>query len=224
MPLRKSFLKIYPWLLGLPAVLLFAYATSLHGIGLSTDSVNYIRLARDIAENGFAFLSHGNFVHWPPFYPILLALGAKVTHSDPLLTARWLNFLIAWLTVGLVGKSAAQFTKNHATIIFVSLLASFSIPLQFVWGYAWTEPLFILLVLAILYLLNSSEEWSFSKTLLLSLLLSLAVMTRYIGVVLIPLAPIALWMRKELKRKEWLSSSIVTTLIPSFLFGSILCG
>ncbi len=217
--LQKALLKIYPWLLGLPATLLVAYATSLHGIGLTPDSVSYILLARDIAENGFAFLSHGNFVLWPPFYPILLALGAKVTHSDPLLIARWLNFLIAWLTVGLVGKSAAQFTKNHATIIFVSLLASFSIPLQFVWGFAWTEPLFIFLVLAILYLLSSSEEWNFSKTLLLSLLISLAVMTRYIGVVLIPLAPIALWMRKELKRKEWLFSSAVTTLIPSYLFG-----
>ena len=54
------------------------FSTSLYGPGTSWDSASYFFLARDICDNGIAFLSRRCAVSQPPFYPLVLASCSRL--------------------------------------------------------------------------------------------------------------------------------------------------
>ena len=74
--------------------LLVLIATSRYGTGLTPDSGCYISAARSLAA-GRGLLPHsGNpFVEWPPLFPALLALTARLG-IEPITAARYLNAMI----------------------------------------------------------------------------------------------------------------------------------
>jgi hypothetical protein len=70
--------------------------TSSYGIGISPDSVKYIRLARQLAQPGELFALFGSpvFVSQPPLFPVVLAWIEKTTGADPFVSVRYLNALL----------------------------------------------------------------------------------------------------------------------------------
>src|SRR5262245_57078988 len=72
-------------------------ASTFWGIGLSSDSARYVRTARHILgvepviESGEP--KHEQ-AHYPPFYPLILAVFSWITRTDPLVAARWLSIAI----------------------------------------------------------------------------------------------------------------------------------
>lgn len=165
--------------------------TSSYGIGISPDSVQYVRLARQVAEPGGLLRLFGSpvFVSQPPLFPVLLAWIQKATGADPFLSVRYLNALLFALSLYVTG--AFFFGKAgeppHPAIAFaVPFFVLFSRSLHLVFAMAWTEPLFVLSTLLFLasmsrYLANGSP----GSLLVATLLAIAAVYTRYSGVTLI---------------------------------------
>jgi hypothetical protein len=163
-------------------------STAKYGAGLSSDSVAYLDVARSlVAGKGFVFHTGEPLVWWPPLYPMLLALVGFATGLDPGAFAHLVNAVLFALVIGL---SARLFQTSFPQNITYSLLGTcavlVSMPLSEVYGAAWSECLFIPLVL--LYLISAQRYWESGGLASLAVMVlstALACLTRYIGVVLV---------------------------------------
>lgn len=173
-------------ILSVMGVILILYSTSLYGVALSPDSTNYICCARHILSgNGYTLINGNPMVVWPPLFSTLLA-GFGFLGVEPLDAARLLNAFV----FGLIIYTSGQFFLRNIESRMLSLLATLavilSIPLFTVSIMAWTEPLFILLVLLfVIYLAKFLNEQRLYQLLLISAIASLSCLQRYIGVTLI---------------------------------------
>ena len=186
-----TLLTKYKLLLVLLALLAAAFiflATSRYGAGLTPDLVDYIGTARNIiAGAGFNTYDGNPIVSWPPLYPVLLALVSVIFRSDPLFLANVLNAFIFGLIVYVGGVLTFKHLSTFPALAFVGTLAILvSIPLFKVSIMAWSEPLFILLLLlGLLFAKSYLEKKDILSLMLLSISVALASLTRYIGVTLI---------------------------------------
>lgn len=177
------------------------YATP-WGIGISPDSVAYIRVARSLLTgNGL------DTTHFAPLYPVLLdvmTLG-KLFGEDPLQTARWLNAIFFGANIFLVGLLIYRFSSELKwPPVIGSLLMLGSIPMLTIHLMAWTEPAFIFLSFTGLVSLALFLENSKMMTLVIAgILMSLAFLTRYAGaaLVLTGFLAILLFSRKNLRQR-----------------------
>jgi hypothetical protein len=180
--------KLIIALLALIGATIVLLSTSRYGAGLTPDSVQYIGTARNLIK-GAGFVSYdGNLmVVWPPLYPALLALLGGVLQIDPFLITNILNAIIFGLLVYFGGMlSFKYFSSFPAFALLGTLTILFSRPLLEVSLMAWTEPLFILLILLGLIFADSYLSKKTQTSLILfSSSAALAVLTRYIGVALI---------------------------------------
>ena len=187
------------WLISLAAavaaMILVISMTSTFGIGISPDSACYISIAENvIAGNGYAIYDLEPAVAWPPLYPTVLAL-AGLFDIEYSLWARILNVLLA----GGIVLVTSLWLLNHFGLSLLSLVGILgtllSSALLSVAKFAWTEPMFNLLVLFFLFAaIRSGRTPEWKDILLLSILAALATMTRYIGVTLIGFYLLWLWV------------------------------
>jgi len=186
---KKTIQSACLWCATLIFAALAAYLTfcsvSLYGPGLSPDSTGYIRLARDIAENGFRFLTEKKAISQPPAYPLALAAVSKLTGMSVLTAASWINTLASATLVALVLMSVYRVTTSLSVYIITGILSCFSIPLIQVWSMAWTEPLFILLI-SLTFLVVTQTKRTAILLVAAAVLTAAACLTRYAGIVLIP--------------------------------------
>ena len=151
--------------------------------------------------------------HWPPLYPILLALPQYFGMSG-LSAARWLGAVNLGLMVFLLGLSIARLTNSSpwytglGTLVLVTSYALWNTSL-----YAMTEPLYMVLgLLALLfldnYLIAGKQKWLLSA----SIVLALGLLTRYSAGALILASVLALFMQRGWPFKKKLRDSIVLGL------------
>src|SRR4029453_16081338 len=87
--------------------------TTRHGVGIDADSVAYVDLARHLRRGAGFALSPGltpiadpqmlrPTAHFPPLYPVLLALGETIG-LNVWTFARWLGAILAGTTAVLIG-------------------------------------------------------------------------------------------------------------------------
>lgn len=163
------------------------------GIGIDYDSVAYIATAR-------YFLSGHDYptwlypaTHWPPLLPgALAAIGAL--RLDPEFGARWLNACLFAANIALVGAMVARYAGGLG---WSALLASFlmlaSQDMLLIHSMAWSEPLFIFLVLlAILMLAEYLDRASFGLLAASAGMTACAFLTRYLGGTLVVAGAVAL--------------------------------
>jgi len=166
------------------AILLFC---TTWGIGVTTDSTVYVNVARNFLKGyGLSHPPGAPMTHYPPLYPITLSLSG-LFGQDPLEGARWLHALLFSVTLIFCGLTIYRETHG-STIAWVTglLLLLSSGTMIFVYSFAWSESLFILLSIAGFLMLGEYLERS--KPLLLlasSILLGSAFLTRYIGISLV---------------------------------------
>ena len=175
-------------LLALVGAAFVLLSTSGYGAGLSPDSVSYVGTARNMAAGmGVIGYDGAPLVEQPPLYPALLALVGKTHGADPLLFAHIVNALLFGLVVYLGGLLASRYLPSSPVLAVIAELALvFSIPLFYVAGWVWSEPLFISCVLLGLIFAHSYlAEGNVISLMLLSSSVALASLTRYIGVTLI---------------------------------------
>lgn len=178
---------LVPAAIGFVAAGLILVCTHRFGPGLSSDSANYISAARSLlAGNGLLMLDGTRYAAWPPLYPTLLA-ALKLCGLDYVLTARCVSAASFGLVVFLCGLWILRSTKSLLWATLCSVCILVSKPLFGMSCWAWSDPLFILLVTLFFFVLR----WLLSRptvrlALLLTLVTATACLTRYVGVVLIP--------------------------------------
>ena len=164
------------------------YLSTPLGLGMSPDSVGYLVGAQGMTSGqGLKNLSN----QWPPLYTVIVGMLGRSAEVDVIVAARIAQsvFLIATAcTLTCLQK------KNDATIgaallstLFVLINPAFN---QVIY-YAWSELLFLLLLLLNIYTLicllsnNSNNLSLYSYCLTLGVIASLALATRYVGITLV---------------------------------------
>lgn len=194
---------------------LLYFATPL-GLGLSPDSVAYLRAAKDyLFGNGFqSFTSQ-----WPPLYPLLIILTSEFFGKNIIVGSRILQALVFSANF-----SALYFLiRNYANPSrLISIILSGLLCLQgvmtYIHFYAWTESLFVLFILLDLVFLSKIIQPKIIKinalNCILLILATAAIYTRYIGftVAILNALVILLMPNKDHTKRLMLSASQV--LIP----------
>jgi hypothetical protein len=176
------------------------------GIGLSPDSATYIAGTHGLLEgHGFSSPVGGGrwqpITAWPPFYSMVLAMPAWLG-VDPWVGARWLNvallgantIVVALLLRKILGKG----TWLPLVGAFLFLLSSDALSAH---GWAWSDPLFLLLGLLGLLSLDVYLEKGRRAILVVSAaLMGLCVYTRYAGIAFLITGLVVLGLRAARSR------------------------
>jgi hypothetical protein len=205
-----------PALVGVAALAaLAAAAATRSGVGLSTDSVAYVDGARHLAR-GDGFVAGyagdvGPITHWPPLYPALLA-GAALLGVDPLAGARLLAAPLFAANVFVAGWMVWRRARGAALpALATAFLVLASADLLEVHGWAWSEPLFVLLCALGLHHLAAYLEGPRpgggsrprARLLAAGALVGAAAVTRYLGVTAIAAGGAALlWCAPGPRRRR----------------------
>lgn len=176
----RNLITILFVLLGFVLVLL---QTHTYNLGVTSDGVNYIEVARNIMKGHGIVNDVGDFInHWPPLYALVLAGFSKLLNLDPFLSGKYLNAILLGVTF-LVFNLILNLQRTTDKIrILLNILLLFSISLNI---YTWflSEPLFITILLIALYFFR---KWTILKKpyllILSGLSFSFLILTRYAGI------------------------------------------
>ena len=199
-------------LVTVPVVLVRVASTS--GIGISQDSVSYVAAARSFADMGqFLTFSGQPLTLFPPGLSFVLgvaeALGWSAASAAVLLNAVCGALLV--LGTYLLGRRVlGSAWAALAAAAFVSLSSTTVHVLAMV----WSEPLFSVLVMAVLLLLSGAiarGAVSVRAMVLVAVAVSAATLVRYVGFVLIPVAGLGAWlaMRAGRASARWRTVAVI---------------
>jgi len=187
-------------------------ATAKCGAGLTTDSIYYFDAARNLAAGkGYVFHTGEPLIWWPPLYPMLLALVGIVTGLDPAVFAHVVNAVLFGLAICLSARlfrAGLRYDNTYGLLGVCGVL--FSLPLSGVYRMAWSECLFIPLVL--LYLVSAerySDTGGRSALAVMTLATVLACLTRYIGVALVVVGTLTILLTRRTSTKTRITSAIL---------------
>jgi 4-amino-4-deoxy-L-arabinose transferase-like glycosyltransferase len=188
------------WLWGMIAVVAAVQIVHLLIYGgellLSPDSVSYIAVARNlVAGNGLIVSDGSALIFWPPLYAALLSIFLYLGF-DLLATAAVLNAISLALIALTCGLWLRWRTGNYLLGIIGVAVILISRPLWYIHVFVWTEPLFALLVLwALLILQRYFDSGNFRVLLAAAVLSAIACLVRYPGIFLIGAGGLALLAR-----------------------------
>jgi hypothetical protein len=184
------------------ATMLLVRGTQSISTDLDGDSGNYLFTAQSIIEGaGITKPSGEALTIFPPGYPLALAaigsLGIEVTTAATVINLIVValmvpgTYLLTRMTIGgqLIPLIAATIFATSAAIIRV-------------FSNAWTEPLFMVLMLAVLILLVQvvkTKSLSWPVAFAIAILISLATTLRFVGLFMIPVVIISLWLATKPK-------------------------
>ena len=197
-------------------IMICLYQTASFGVGISPDSISYISAARSILDgNGIKVYTGEYYIYWPPLFPVLLA-AFGFFGPDPSDVSRYLNAGIFGTIIILSGIWLSKNINNKGLIFFGVTLFSLSPVLIGISVYAWSEPLFILLILLwlnqITLFLNNN---TLNHLVLAAIYVALATLTRYIGVITIAVSILLIITKPNIKYLDKLKSCALFTLIAS---------
>ncbi|MBN2466023.1 hypothetical protein JXD38_10430 [candidate division WOR-3 bacterium] len=194
------------------AVGLVLVATAKYGAGLSPDSVGYIDAARNLlAKKGLVLHTGEPLVWWPPLYPLLLAAVSFATRLDPVVIAHFVNAALFAFVIYLSVRLLRTGVRRSATYTLLCMCAVlFARPFSEVYAMAWSECLFIPLVL--LYLIFAQRYWGSGDMLsiaVMTLATALACLTRYVGIALVPAGLVTITLASGARLRERLARACV---------------
>ncbi len=180
------------------------------GIGVTPDSTVYLEAARNLAQGPGLVVFTGKslepqrLTHYPPLYPVALALGLGIGESVEGV-ARWLTAILFGANIFLVGFLLASMARSSFWLPVVGALLALTAPdLLQAHSSALSEPLYMLLLLTgLLFLDRYLEKRSIPLLLGAACALALSVLTRYVGVAAIMTGVAALLIlgRTKLRHK-----------------------
>lgn len=175
---KALFLIIFPVL----AMTLLLISTQRYGLGITTDSIAYIEVARNI-QNGEGIVDReGELVtHWPPLYPLVLAGMAKVTGLEVVKSGRYPHLLLLGSFMLLFNLALFRWEPEWWTVLLINLVLLVSLPLG-VFFMFWSEGLFLMLLMGlVLVLLLWAEKQRIYLLLVAGLLAGGLLLSRYAG-------------------------------------------
>ncbi len=171
------------WLIAAVAgsvAVLVGIAVAEHGPGISPDSTSYVGGARSLAGgSGYRTSTY------PPLYSWLISLWLHAGLSATA-AAVTINVLSYAGLVAIVGNWLLWATRSAGLAVLACVLVAVSPPLLFVSIYVWTETLFTFLIVASAYFLTRHLERGDVRPLLgATVLMLLAMFTRYAGLLFV---------------------------------------
>ncbi len=210
-PRRRDITGGLTLVLGLAAAGLVLYSTSQYGVGVSPDSTVYLATAQNL-RSGNGYVSHDGTLYTaqPPLFPTLLA-ALGLVEIKPVVAARLLNALAMGAIVFVSAGLCARHIKSTALFLIATLSAVFSLPLLSVSVMAWTEPVFVLLIVLFLRQMAAFlRQPTYAALVKGAVLAALCSLQRYTGVTAILTGAVVLWlpfsqgsMLSRLKRFLW---------------------
>ncbi len=200
------------------AALAFAaiYVMSSGGLGLSSDSENYL-----ITADRFAQGRWGDAINpiWPPLYPLTVAAVGFAGSAEPIAAARIvsiLSYLILVVAVFLVGLRLQGKSVAHLSAVSVLCLAS----LIYVHCFCWSETLYTMFsVLFFLWLtsfLKSAPEGRSGHLIWAAIFAGLGSVTRFVGISLVATGILSILLLGEYR--PW-SRKLKRTLVFALVAG-----
>ena len=215
--------RLFIWLCAFVPATVF-WLTTPWGIGISTDSVRYLEMARTIQE---AQPLSNLGTHFPPFYPYLISVFGAF--SDTLVdAARLLQFLLVYLCAAMAGMIVYKLSGGSRIAGLLIILAlTLRWDMFFLMHFAWSESLFLTLLLGhYLLMLRWHTHDRTAYLAIAGLLLGLACLTRYAAIPFVVVSVLAvlaiLMMRKSGQIFRRLGVFLAGTLIPPLAFGIIM--
>jgi len=210
-------------LFGLAGIGLLAWVTP-YGVGVYVDSLYYVTSAKNLLQGiGMGRLTGtGVFkpmTHYPPLYALILAL-TQLCGLDMLDGARWVSLLAFGCVIVLAGWIVWQRTRSAFFSLASAGLVLGSGVLLRTFSWAMSEPVYIVLELSgflilAVYLTSARRRW----LVLASFVVSLALLTRYVGFSLVGALALVLLVNRSLKvRRRLLDSGLFLSisLLPTF--------
>jgi len=172
------------WPLALVIGFIF-YLSSRVGLGLSPDSIGYIKAAQGLIDYGdIRYFSS----EWPPLFPMILAMLGYLFQNDAIFASRILQSLLVLINiVACFYLLRLAMPRSSWWIPILSIVICTQDPITFVSYYVWSETLFITLINLNLLCLAKLCQSSCSKNIFiryfifLVIITSLALFTRFIG-------------------------------------------
>lgn len=175
------------------------------GIGISPDSVEYITAAENIRQYGrMADFTGLLLVLFPAGYPCLLAAIQFLTGLSVMAFAPVLNGLLfgGVLFAAATIINGLEKTATWYRSLFLLALVMSRCMLQ-AYSMLWSETVFVLLTLVfIIQAQRYLQQKTWRSLLLLSLVAAITLITRYAGVVLLPVGSILMLADEALARKK----------------------
>ena len=196
------------------------------GPGTTGDSIRYIMGAENLlAGNGYSRTSGGGEIRpitgFPPFYSIVLAALGFLT-GDIFNNVRFLHSLLFVANLLLVGLLIFRYTGSFWAAFFGQFLVLSE--QRILWLHTWilTETLFIFVMLVGIYAIVAYLDSKKIALLILgSIAISLATITRYIGVALTAAGGLSILVLSDTSwKRRWLDGLILggVTLLPLVLW------
>ena len=204
---------------GLGLVLLLFFFTP-RGLGMSPDSVAYLKSVQGLFQGkGLAYFS----VQWPPLYPLLMSATSQLFSGDLYLGSRLANALLYGILFILIGVLFRQTIPKHKFFAYcIALLICLHPVVSRIYFYAFSETLFLCLLLLDLILLGqlsvTTKKLPLALMLALALVGTLATLTRYAGLCIIALNLVALLLKFRGQRIGILPLTLITNILPTSLF------
>lgn len=171
------------------SIVAFAYVAVIGNIqepGVSPDSVTYIEGATNLLQGNGLTYDPGSgkltlITHWPPVFPMMLALFMTVLGTKAVTAAAWLNALSFSATVWLSNRILSKFVPSPKLVIAFNVVLI--TVLSQVHLMVWSEPLFLALALFVVTLILKEPEQPSPRTLLIaSAAMGVLILTRYAGI------------------------------------------
>jgi len=201
--------------LGIMAVLMALESTSLYGVGMSPDAVSYISVARNLLQGkGYVDYAYEPYVHYPPLLPSLLA-AIGLAGIEPFIAVRFVNAFCFGIIVFCSGILFTKRIKGRLLVILGVVTVLTSSVLLYVSTYAWTEPLFnILIILFVLNIAKFLKSSNIRSLILAGICSALACLQRYVGLTTIIAGNIfiLLFMRNFSLRDKLKRSALFSTI------------
>ncbi|WP_292947294.1 glycosyltransferase family 39 protein [Olleya sp. UBA1516] len=169
-------------LISIAFTLLFAYFSGPYKLGVTPDSVSYIQIVKSILlGNGIVDENGILITHWPPLYPLLVALTTKLFNCSILTGAFILNVGLL-STISLIFYNlltTLKIDKKVIPFIVILLLTSYT---SLVFIYFLSEGLFmVLLLLVTLLFIKWVKTNSYKYLIWAGVISSALLLTRYAG-------------------------------------------
>lgn len=219
MPATENSQGWFIYLLFVPIVLLaciqLLWVTAL-GPGVHEDSYSYMDTAWSFLH-GYGFLRDGKpMTHFTPGYPMLLAFS-YIVDGNLVQAARWLHVLLYGINMVLIGVAAYTISERSVLALLIApVVVMLSGELLVVYSTAASESPFIALALASFILLSMHIKDP-RQTLLLTaaVLLGLAMVTRYVGITLLPAVIASLWLTDRQPRLYRIRDCFLLSVVSS---------
>lgn len=169
-------------LISIAFTLLFAYFSWPYKLGVTPDSVSYIQIVKSILlGNGIVDENGILITHWPPLYPLLVALVTKLFNCSIITGAFILNVGLL-STIPIIYYNILKVIKiNKITIPFVVILLLSSYT-SLIFIYFLSEGLFIvLLLITTLLFIKWITTNSYKYLIYAGITSSALILTRYAG-------------------------------------------